>query len=82
MTTPFQATSLHTVVQMVANGVGITLLPEMACAAGMLRGLPIGTRPLEVDAASRTISLVWRRSSPRADEFRHLGAVIRERFNA
>jgi len=78
---PFQATSLHTLVQMVANGIGITLLPEMACAGGMLDGLPVATRPLGSDAPTRSIALVWRRSSARADEFRLIGEMVRERFS-
>lgn len=82
VTTPFQATSLHTLVQMVANGIGITLLPEMACTGGMLDGLPVDTRPLDEDAPTRSIALVWRGSSSRADEFRRFGEVVRERFPA
>jgi LysR family hydrogen peroxide-inducible transcriptional activator len=37
----FQGTSLHTLVQMVVNGLGVTLLPDMALTAGILRGLDL-----------------------------------------
>ena len=63
-------TSLHTLVQMVANGLGLTLVPRMAIDAGLLDGTGIVTRSLEGKAASRRISLAWRTGSPRAEEFR------------
>lgn len=69
------ATSLGTLVQMVANGLGVTLLPRMAVAGGVLAGTDLVTRPL-ADAASRTVGLAWRPSSPRKDEFRLLGREL------
>lgn len=66
------ATSLHTLVQMVANGLGVTLLPKLAVDADILRGTDLITRPL-AEPASRGIGLVWRASSPRGEEFRALG---------
>lgn len=69
------ATSLATLVQMVANGLGLTLLPEMALAAGILAGTDVVTRPL-IDPSSRTIALVWRPSCPRKEDFHALGAAI------
>jgi len=70
-----QGTSLHTVVQMVAGGLGITLLPRLAVEAGILRGTGLIARPL-AGAGSRTLALAWRRSSPHAAEFTLLGARI------
>jgi LysR family hydrogen peroxide-inducible transcriptional activator len=63
-------TSLHTLVQMVDNGLGLTFVPQMAIEAGILEGTAIDARPLET--GSRRIALVWRRSSPREEEFRML----------
>ena len=63
-------TSLHTLVQMVDNGLGLTFVPQMAIDAGILEGTGIEARPLE--SGSRRIALVWRRSSPREEEFRML----------
>jgi LysR family hydrogen peroxide-inducible transcriptional activator len=65
-------TSLHTLVQMVDNGLGLTFVPQMAIEAGILDGTNIIARPLESGLASRRIALVWRRSSPREEEFRML----------
>lgn len=70
-------TSLHTLVQMVDNGLGLTMLPEMALDAGILNGTNVVARPLRSDTANREIALVWRRNSPRADEFRLLAEELR-----
>lgn len=65
-------TSLHTLVQMVDNGLGLTFVPAMAIEAGILDGTGIAVRPLDSTSGSRQIALVWRRSSPREEEFRML----------
>lgn len=70
-------TSLHTLVQMVDNGLGLTMLPKMALDAGILRDTDVIARPLKSENASREIALIWRRSSPRADEFRLLAQELR-----
>jgi len=63
----FRATSLETLRQMVAAGVGITLLPELAGrgAYGNARGVVI--RPFARPVPTRTIGAVWRRSSARRE---------------
>src|SRR4051812_31186933 len=70
-------TSLHTLVQMVDNGLGVTFLPKMAIEAGILEGTRVDARPLRSDHGFRRIALIWRRSSPRESEFELLGAAIR-----
>jgi len=70
-------TSLHTLVQMVDNGLGLTMLPEMAVDAGILNGTDVVARPLSSPTANREIALVWRRNSPRGDEFRLLAEELR-----
>ncbi len=75
-------TSLHTLVQMVENGLGITMLPHMAIDAGILANTSIVTRPIESDNDARDIALVWRRNSPRRDEFEMLGEILKEQFEA
>ncbi len=72
----FQATSLHTLVQMVDNGLGLTVLPKMAVDAGILRGLRLEVRPFSSPGASRRIALVWRQTSRRGAEFRLLGDFL------
>jgi LysR family hydrogen peroxide-inducible transcriptional activator len=80
--TAFQGTSLHTLVQMVANGLGVTLLPQMAIDAGILRGLDLSAIPLEGDAPFRRIGLVWRKTSGRGETFRRLAGVLGECLGA
>jgi LysR family hydrogen peroxide-inducible transcriptional activator len=70
-------TSLHTLVQMVDNGLGLTMLPEMAIDAGILNGTQVVARPLKSNSANREIALVWRKNSPRTEEFRMLAEELR-----
>jgi LysR family transcriptional regulator, hydrogen peroxide-inducible genes activator len=72
-------TSLHTIVQMVDNGLGVTLLPEMALGAGILEGTNIAAAPLAAENPARRIALVWRKGSPREKDFRLLAGVLGER---
>jgi len=69
-------TSLHTLVQMVDNGLGITLLPRMAIDAGILDHTGVVAKPLEASHAARRIALVWRAGSPRDKEFRLLAKAL------
>jgi len=70
-----EATSLHTLVQMVASGIGVTLLPKLAIDAKITRGSGIKLIPLSF-SATREIGLVWRKSSMRAEEFKALGELF------
>ncbi len=63
------ATSLHTLVQMVDNGLGITLLPQLAIKAGLLNGTQLVTRPIAGRQAYRDLALLWRTGASRAEEF-------------
>jgi LysR family hydrogen peroxide-inducible transcriptional activator len=70
-------TSLHTLVQMVDNGLGLTILPEMAINGGILEHTQISARPLSATNAAREIALVWRKGSPRDKEFNMLSDILR-----
>ncbi|WP_166038240.1 hydrogen peroxide-inducible genes activator [Sphingosinicella sp. YJ22] len=70
-------TSLHTLVQMVDNGLGMTLVPEMAVRAGILENTGVEARALKADHAFRRIALVWRKGSPREKEFRLLADALK-----
>ena len=70
-------TSLHTLVQMVDNGLGLTFIPAMAIDAGILDGTRVDARPLRSDHGFRQIALIWRRSSPRESEFQLLAQSLR-----
>ncbi len=75
----FRATSLATLVQMVAGGWGVTLLPAMAVASEVSRsGLRI--RPMASPKAHRTVALVWRRRCPIAPALREIAGVLRTAF--
>ena len=75
--TAFQATSLPTLVQMVASGMGVTLLPEMAAAVLAPRASSgVVTIRFAPPAPGRTIGLVWRTSSARLRELRLLAQTI------
>ncbi len=71
----FGASSLSTIVQMVANGIGLTLLPEISLAAEARRN-DIQIIPFEAPEPSRTLGLAWRPSSPRTSDFEELGRLI------
>ena len=75
--TAFNGTSLHTLAQMVANGLGVTLMPQMALDAGIVRGLDVAVRPMADGTSHRRIGLVWRRTSARKETFRRLGEALR-----
>jgi LysR family hydrogen peroxide-inducible transcriptional activator len=72
----FAATSLHTLVQMVASGLGVTLLPRIAVAAGVTAGTDVALRPLHGDGAWRTLGFAWRPGTPRAADYRALAPVL------
>ena len=70
-------TSLHTLVQMVDNGLGVTFVPGMAIEAGILSGTGVDAKPLCSEHPYRRIALIWRRSSPREGEFQMLAETLR-----
>jgi len=75
---PYQATSLITLVQMVANGLGITLLPEIALKSGLLTNTNIEIRAFSEKNVARTISLIWRPSSAKIPKLKIVSQFIRE----
>jgi LysR family hydrogen peroxide-inducible transcriptional activator len=73
-----QATSMPTLCQMVATGLGVTLLPTSAVALEARPGTGLATRPFAEPAPSRTIGLVWRRTSPNEGLYRTLATLLTE----
>ncbi len=73
----FSANSLLTLVEMVDADLGVTFLPEMARGSVLLRNTRVKLYPLE-KRSLRTIGLIWRKGSSRADEFALLGDFIAE----
>ena len=74
----FQATSLPTIVQMVAEGLGVTLLPRMAVPVEVGGNKEVVIRPVSPTGPARKVALVWRATSARDQEFAKLGAVLRQ----
>ena len=73
----FEASSLLTMVQMVAAGVGVALIPRLAVDVHVTQGTEISLSRLGVPAA-RQIGLAWRKTSMRTGEFRLLADTLRE----
>jgi LysR family hydrogen peroxide-inducible transcriptional activator len=73
----FQATTLRTLVQMVAADLGITLMPQIDVDSELASTANVVIRPLSPDQPFRTLVLAWRQTSSRGTEFRALGNLIR-----
>jgi LysR family hydrogen peroxide-inducible transcriptional activator len=73
----FQATSLAMLTQMVAAGLGLTLLPEMAVAREVLPDGGVTVRPLAGGRPARTLALAWRPGAARAADYHLLAEALR-----
>ena len=71
------ATSLSTVMQMVANGHGVTLLPKIALDVEQ-RDERVKLLRFRDPEPARTVGLAWRRTSPRKADFAALGQIVRD----
>ncbi len=71
-----EATSLLTLVQMVASGMGLALLPDMAIHSGLLNNLSLKSRPLAAPAPERVIALVTRSTSAHMAEFEAIAHLM------
>ena len=78
---PFAASSLLTLVEMVDADLGITFLPEMAARSTMLKNTRVETWAVN-DNSYRTIGLAWRKNSGRENEFQELGNFIKQHRGA
>lgn len=74
------ATSLHTLVQMVAGGMGVTLLPRIAAEAGAAAGATVAIRPFAEPVMGRSIGVAWREGGPRELEARMLADELKPLF--
>jgi LysR family hydrogen peroxide-inducible transcriptional activator len=77
----FRATSLSTLVQLVVQGAGITLLPALALETETLRA-ELGIRQIAAPAPARTIALVWRKAAALGEALALVAASIRESYPA
>lgn len=76
----FAATSLTTLIAMVSEGLGITLLPNLAVEAGLGKDGSVKLSPLP-DACPRHIVLAWRSGSARTEVFEKLAGLLRQRHS-
>ncbi len=74
----FRATSLETLRQMVASGIGVTLLPKLATERPYGRTPGLAVRPLRNPEPGRRIAGTWRKTNPRSPTVREICRVIRE----
>ena len=72
------ATSLQTLVQMVAGGMGVTLLPKLAADGGAARGAAVDTMRFESPVVGRTIGIAWRAGGSRAEDARLIAETLRK----
>lgn len=75
-TRTFAATSLSTIVEFVANGQGVTLLPQIALRKEA-SDPRIAVHTLDDPQAGRQLALVWREATPLTQTFEEIGEVIR-----
>lgn len=78
----FRATSLETLRQMVAAGVGITLLPSLAVEQQDSRSPAMAVRRFEDPEPARTIAAAWRPGCAREETIGHLCSAIERRMQA
>lgn len=73
----FAATSLHTLVQMISSGLGVSFLPRMAVSAGLADTPGVVVRPIAAKAPHREIVVAWRKGSSRAGEATRLAETLK-----
>ncbi len=71
------ATSLGTLVNMIAGGLGVSLLPRLATENGLALGTEVIVRPFQSPVIGRQIGIAWRKGSPREADARRIGETIR-----
>lgn len=75
------ASSLSTLMHMVASGLGVTLVPEMAATAQFL-GQDLNTARFGEPEPVRTVGLAWRKGAPREAHYRRLGELLKDVWSA
>lgn len=73
-------TSLATICQMVAAGLGVTLVPASAAPIEARDEVGIAVRPFDDVTVCRRLALVWRRRSPAAPLYRELASMMTDRL--
>ncbi len=71
------ATSLTTLVHMVAGGLGVSLLPRLAADAGVAAGADVAVRAFTEPVVGRAIGIAWRSGSPRRADAMRIGEIVK-----
>ncbi|THH39110.1 hydrogen peroxide-inducible genes activator [Aliishimia ponticola] len=71
-----EGSSLSTLVQMVGAGMGVTLIPDMALNLET-RSADVSVARFQAPSPARTIGMVWRKTTPLADQLMQMGAILR-----
>lgn len=72
-----EGSSLSTLVQMVGAGIGVTLIPQMAVDIET-RSASVSVFRLTEPRPTRTIGMVWRKTSPLAVQFSRIADIVRD----
>jgi LysR family hydrogen peroxide-inducible transcriptional activator len=75
----YEGTSLDGLRQMVGLGMGVSLFPALYVHAEIVGDEAVTVRDIKIDDAARGIALIWRKSSPRRDDFLKLAERLRAR---
>ena len=75
------ATSLHTLIQMVDGGLGVSLIPRIAADSGLGRGLDVSIRSFSPPAIGRSIGIAWRSGSSREEDARTVAEELKKLFS-
>lgn len=77
-TSDLKAASLETLIQLVAAGFGITLVPALAMRGSWVTGSGVVAQPLNMNNASRRVSLVFRQSFPRKTALQAFADIVQD----
>ncbi len=72
-----EGSTLSTLVQMVGSGIGVTLIPEMAITVET-RSADVAIARFDAPRPSRTIGMIWRRSSPLSSQLAQIAEIVRQ----
>jgi LysR family hydrogen peroxide-inducible transcriptional activator len=75
------ASSLSTLVQMVGAGIGVTLIPEMAVSVET-RSANVSVARFENPQPSRTVGMIWRKTSPLTRQLLQISEVVGQSADA
>lgn len=76
--TEVSATSLQTLIHMVAGGLGVSIVPQIAVEDGLLAGVDVDVIAFTPPLTGRQIGLAWRTGSARAEEAQLIGQILRD----